>query len=126
MSHKVKYLFTILVMSAMLSDAELLAKLVSFDSTSHKSNLPIVDFICDYLDDSRFTIIRQLNVEGDKANVVVRVGEGATEDRAGGRLPVPFVRSTPAEISKRLGADQRDGVDQRSDVFRTVLRGRMG
>ena len=34
----------------LLSDADLLARLVAFDSTSRNSNLPIADFLCDYLD----------------------------------------------------------------------------
>ena len=33
-----------------LSDAELLARLVAFDTTSRNSNLPLADFLCDYLD----------------------------------------------------------------------------
>ncbi len=72
-------------MTALLSDAELLAKLVSLDSTSHNNNLPIVDFICNYLDDPRITLIRQLSPDGDKANVIAwREGDDA-ESGAGTR-----------------------------------------
>lgn len=63
-------------MGALMPDAELLSKLVSFDSTSDKSNLSIVDFICDYLDDSRITLVRQDDSDGDKYNVVARVAVG--------------------------------------------------
>ena len=34
----------------LLTDAALLERLVAFDTTSHRSNLPLVDFVCDYLD----------------------------------------------------------------------------
>ena len=71
-------------MQPMLSDRELLARLVAFDSTSDKSNLPIVDFICDYLDDPRITLVRQLAPAGDKANVIVRVGGEANPASGGG------------------------------------------
>ncbi len=37
-------------MGSLLSDADLLSRLVDFDSTSRNSNLPIADFLCDYLD----------------------------------------------------------------------------
>jgi hypothetical protein len=43
-----------------LSDAKLLARLVGFDSTSRNSNLPIADFLCDYLDQPGVRIARDL------------------------------------------------------------------
>ena len=96
-------------MSAMLSDAELLARLVPFDSTSQKSNLPIVDFICDYLHEPRITVVRQVSAEGDKANVVVRAGGGGADDGGGlilsGHLDVvpanePDWRSDPFQLTE--------------------------
>ena len=58
----------------MYSDRELLAKLVAFDSTSHLSNRPIADFICDALDRPGIKLTRQPAPEGDKLNLVVEVG----------------------------------------------------
>lgn len=57
-----------------LSDIDLLARLVAFDTTSSKSNLPLVDFICDYLDDTSARIHRLPSEDGSKANLVVAVG----------------------------------------------------
>ena len=37
-------------MPKLLDDLELLDRLIAFDSTSRNSNLPIADFICDYVD----------------------------------------------------------------------------
>ena len=39
-----------LTIRAMLSDRDLFARLVAFDTTSHLSNLPMVEFLADYLD----------------------------------------------------------------------------
>ena len=66
-------------MSRALSDPELLAHLVSFDSTSHKSNLPIAEFICDYLDDPRIEIARNYNGDQTKVNLVVRLAPRASD-----------------------------------------------
>ena len=57
-----------------LPTTDLLARLVGFDSVSRNSNLPIADFICDYLDGRGFLISRVPNVDGDKTNVVVVAG----------------------------------------------------
>ncbi len=69
-------------MNNILSDVELLARLVAFDSTSRNSNLPVADFICDYLDRPGVRIERNLSPDGDKTNLVVSVGPD-TESRAG-------------------------------------------
>lgn len=61
-------------MTCPLSDDELLTHLVRFDSTSHKSNVPIADFLCDYLDDAASLIVRNADQERDKLNVLVRIG----------------------------------------------------
>ncbi len=68
-------------MSYLLSNRELLARLVGFDSSSVNSNRPIADFICDYLDLPGVSITRQPSPDGDKVNLVVTVG--ATEQRNG-------------------------------------------
>lgn len=58
----------------MLSDRDLLARLVAFDTTSHLSNLPMVDFLADYLDRPGVRISRIPSAEGDKANLLVAAG----------------------------------------------------
>ncbi|MHC4933083.1 MAG: M20 family metallopeptidase, partial [Planctomycetota bacterium] len=56
---------------AVLSDTELLARLIAFDSTSRKSNLPIADFICEY---AGGVVERQESSDGTKANLILRYG----------------------------------------------------
>ena len=69
-------------MTTILQDAELLARLVAFDSTSSSSNLPMADFICDYLDRPGVRVERNLSPDGEKTNLVVAVGPetGAARD----------------------------------------------
>jgi acetylornithine deacetylase len=59
---------------ARLSDAELLGRLVAFDSTSRNSNLPIADFLCDYLDRPGVRLTRNWSAAGDKVNLIFEVG----------------------------------------------------
>ena len=66
-----------------LSDLDLLARLVAFDSTSHNSNLPIADAICDVLDHPGIRVERNLNAAGDKTNLIVEVGPETPTDRSG-------------------------------------------
>ncbi len=61
-------------MTSPLTDAELLTRLVRFDSTSHKSNVPIADFLCEYLDDPEMLIVRNPDHDHDKLNILVRIG----------------------------------------------------
>jgi len=72
-------------MASELSDAELLARLVAFDTTSHLSNLPIADFICDYLDHERISVARNFSDDGAKVNFILRASAsgGAEESRLG-------------------------------------------
>jgi acetylornithine deacetylase len=67
----------------LLSDAGLLGRLIAFDTTSHNSNLPLVDFLCDYLDRPGVRIGRNPSADGSKANVVVRIGPEPEGDRRG-------------------------------------------
>jgi len=67
---------------ARLDDHALLARLVAFDTTSALSNLPLVDFLCDYLDRPGVRLTRQPSDDGTKANLVVTAGPDAG-DRAG-------------------------------------------
>ncbi len=75
-------------MTAMLSDRDLLARLVSFDSTSRYPNRPIAEFICDYLNVPGVTIARNESADGEKVNLVVRVAgeDGSLPAAAGGGL----------------------------------------
>jgi acetylornithine deacetylase len=57
-----------------LSDAALLERLVGFDTTSHLSNLPLADFVADYLDRPAVAVDRVWSGDGTKANLVVRAG----------------------------------------------------
>jgi acetylornithine deacetylase len=66
-----------------LSDADLLSRLVAFDSTSRNSNLPIADFLCDYLDRPGIRIDRNPSADGGKVNVVAWIGPAPRGDRAG-------------------------------------------
>lgn len=68
---------------SLLSDQELLRRLIAFDSTSRNSNRPIADFICDYLDHPAVHIERHGAPEGDKLNLVVRLGPEAQPQRQG-------------------------------------------
>ncbi|HEV2851219.1 MAG TPA: acetylornithine deacetylase [Thermoanaerobaculia bacterium] len=68
---------------ALLSDAELLARLVAFDTTSRNSNLPLADFLCDYLDRPGARIERNPSADGQKANVIAWIGPEPSGDRRG-------------------------------------------
>ena len=70
-------------MSGLLSNAELLSRLVGFDSTSRNSNLPIADFIADYLDRPGIRSIRRPSPDGEKTNLLLWMGP---EDAQGGGL----------------------------------------
>lgn len=56
------------------SPKELLARLVSFDTTSHKSNLGIVAFIEDYLLQHGVSSTRVMTPDGQKANLFATIG----------------------------------------------------
>ena len=60
--------------TAKLSDAALLERLVAFDTTSRLSNLPLVEFVSEYLDRRDVSITRLASPDGTKANLVVRTG----------------------------------------------------
>jgi acetylornithine deacetylase len=65
-----------------LDDRALLARLVGFDTTSRASNLPLADFLSDYLDRPGVRIARNPSADGAKTNLVVAMGPEA-EDRQG-------------------------------------------
>ena len=59
-----------------------MARLVAFDTTSHASNLPLADFLAEYLDRPGVRIERNRSADGGKTNLVVTIGP-ETEDRSG-------------------------------------------
>jgi acetylornithine deacetylase len=67
---------------AALSNLALLRVLVGYDSVSRNSNLPIADFIADYLDCPVFRVSRNPSADGSKANLIVAAGP---EDAGPGR-----------------------------------------
>jgi acetylornithine deacetylase len=70
--------------TSLLTNIELLERLVAFDSVSRNSNLPIADFICDYLDGRGLRVARNPSADGSKANVIVMAGpEHGGADRPG-------------------------------------------
>jgi acetylornithine deacetylase len=66
----------------MLDDRALLARLVGFDTTSRESNLPLADFLADYLDRPGVRVARNPSADGAKTNLVVAVGP-ETDGREG-------------------------------------------
>ena len=70
-------------MRTLLSDAELLARLVAFDTTSRNSNLPLADFLCDYLGRPGVRIERNPSADGGKANLIAWIGPEPSGDRKG-------------------------------------------
>jgi acetylornithine deacetylase len=65
-----------------LNDRDLLARLIAFDTTSHQSNLPLAEFLGDYLDRPGIRIERHPSPDDTKANLVVTAGPD-TDDRQG-------------------------------------------
>ena len=63
-----------------LTPLEMLAKLVSFDTESSKSNLPLIDFVEDYLRSWDVPYIRAPSPAGDKAAILATIGP---RDRGG-------------------------------------------
>ena len=92
------YLWTMTSLNrAILSDAELLARLVGFDSTSRYSNLPIAEFICDYLDRPGIRIEKNPSPEGDKTNLVVSLGPPVDPQARDGLVLSGHMDVVPAE-----------------------------
>jgi acetylornithine deacetylase len=57
-----------------LSYLDLLARLVSFDTESAKSNLPLIDFVDDYLRAWNVPVVRAPNAGDDKAAIFATIG----------------------------------------------------
>jgi acetylornithine deacetylase len=52
----------------------LLERLVGFDTESDKSNLPLIDFVEDWLRQRGFEVLRAPNTAGDKAALLITIG----------------------------------------------------
>jgi acetylornithine deacetylase len=91
-----------------LSDAALLERLVAFDTTSRLSNLPLADFVADYLDRPGIRVERMWSEDRTKANLVVRAGperEGGEGLTLSGHMDVvpadePEWRSDPFALTR--------------------------
>lgn len=60
-----------------MTPREMLAKLVSFDTTSSKSNLPLIDWVEHYLAHHDVAAFRVPSEDGEKANIYARIGPEA-------------------------------------------------
>jgi acetylornithine deacetylase len=66
-------------MSASLAHAkELLARLVAFDTTSHKTNIPLIEFVEAYLARHGIASQRVPMADGLKSSLFATVGDGDT------------------------------------------------
>jgi acetylornithine deacetylase len=54
---------------------------VGFDSTSRQSNLPLAEFVCDYLDRPGIRVSRNPSLEGTKTNLLIEAGPDSGDGR---------------------------------------------
>ena len=98
---------------AVLSDTDLLARLVAFDTTSRNSNLPLADFLCGYLDRPGVRLIRQPSPDGTKANLIAWLGpEPVSHGEIGGIGDRPGL-----VLSGHMDVVPAEEADWRSDPF---------
>lgn len=90
---------------ARLSTTDILAKLVSFDTTSRHSNLPLIEWVRGYLDDHGVHCRESRSDDSGKANIHAVIGPV----RAGGLALSGHVDTVPV-----------DGQDWRTDPFSLV------
>jgi len=86
----------------------LLEKLVAFDSVSRHSNLPVIEFIEDYLGKYNIPCKRILSPDGKKSNLLARIGP----ETAGGII-----------LSGHTDVVPVDGQEWKSDPFTVTRRG---
>ncbi|HUO87457.1 MAG TPA: acetylornithine deacetylase [Thermoanaerobaculia bacterium] len=79
-----------------LSDRELLARLVAFDTTSDRPTRPLVDFLCEFVDRPGVVIARQGIDGGAKENLVVRLGPPADPAVRAGLILSGHLDAVPA------------------------------
>ena len=80
-----------------LDDGALLSRLVAFDTTSRRSNLPLAEFVADYLDLPAARVAFHRSPDGTKANLLVRVGP-ALDARAEGAARPGLVLSGHMDV----------------------------
>lgn len=78
----------------LLSDPELLARLIAVDSTSHLSNLPLARMVADYVAQPGVRIDLVPSPDGTKANLLVRAGP---EEADGGLTLCGHMDTVPAD-----------------------------
>ena len=78
---------------ARITTVEMLARLVSFDTTSRNSNLPLIAFVRDYLDAHGVPYRLSTNPGGDKANIHAIIGP----QQAGGIALSGHVDTVPVD-----------------------------
>ena len=98
------------LMADTLSNQDLLAKLVSFDTTSINPNAPLADFICDYVDRPGVRIDRDEHDDGAKVNLLVMAGPEPDESRRG------------LLLSGHMDVVPTEGQPWTTDPFRVVER----
>ncbi len=97
---------------ARLSDTELLARLVGFDTAGPNGNLPLIEFLSGYLDRPGVRVSRLPSPDGTKVNLYVEIGPEPAGDRRGlllsGHTDVvpahePEWASNPFQLTERDG-----------------------
>ncbi len=83
--------------AAPLSDAELLARLVAFDTVSRNSNLPLAELLADYLDRPGAAVELLPSPDGSRANLLVRIGPEADPERREGLVLSGHMDVVPAD-----------------------------
>ena len=105
----------------LLSDAELLARLVAFDTVSRNSNLPLADYLADYLGSAvppgsrsapYLRIDRLPSPDGEKANLLVRVGPETDPAGRAGLVLSGHMDVVPADDLDRWESDPFELVDR--------------
>ena len=91
-----------------LTSREMIEKLISFDTTSHLSNLALIEFVESYLTSHGIPSRRVMNEDGTKANLFATLGDAA---QAGGVVLSGHTDVVPVE-----------GQDWSSDPFAVVER----
>lgn len=99
-------------MPSFLSVRELLDRLVAFDTTSHRTNLPLLDFVSDYLDLPGVRLTRHEAPEEPKATLVVELGPEVDPDTRDGLILSGHTDVVPADeegwSSDPFTVDERD------------------
>ncbi len=93
-----------------LPDRDLLSRLVAYDTTSRFSNLPLADFVADYLDGPGTRLTRLPSPDGHKASLLIETGP-PSRDGAG------------LVLSGHMDVVPADEAGWRSDPFRLEEQG---